>query len=34
MKNLKYGKGYEMYPSDGGKESYLPEKINRKKYLK
>lgn len=30
MKNLKYGKGYEMYD----KESYLPEKINKKKYLK
>ncbi len=30
MKNLKYGKGYEMYD----KESYLPEKINKKKYLR
>ncbi len=30
MKNLKYGKGYEMY--DG--ESYLPDKLKNKKYLK
>ena len=30
MKNLKYGKGYEMYD----KESYLPDRINKKKYLK
>lgn len=30
MKNLKYGKGYEMYD----KESYLPEKLKNKKYLK
>jgi putative ATPase len=29
MKNLKYGEGYEMY--DG--ESYLPEKLKKKKYL-
>ena len=30
MKNLKYGKGYDMYD----KESYLPEKLKGKKYLK
>lgn len=30
MKNLKYGKGYEMYD----KESYLPDKLKKKKYLK
>lgn len=30
MKELKYGKGYEMYD----KESYLPEKLKKKKYLK
>ncbi|MEK7093167.1 MAG: replication-associated recombination protein A, partial [Patescibacteria group bacterium] len=29
MKDLKYGKGYEMYD----KESYLPEKLKKKKYL-
>jgi len=27
---LKYGKGYEQYD----KESYLPEKLKKKKYLK
>ncbi len=30
MKNLKYGKGYEMYDT----ESYMPEKLKKKKYLK
>ncbi len=30
MKGLKYGKDYEMYD----KESYLPEKLRKKKYLK
>ncbi|MEK7134084.1 MAG: replication-associated recombination protein A [Patescibacteria group bacterium] len=30
MKDLKYGKGYEMYDA----ESYLPEKLKKKKYLK
>ena len=30
MKELGYHKGYEMY----GKESYLPEKLKKKKYLK
>lgn len=30
MKHLKYGKGYEMYDT----ESYLPEKLKKKKYLK
>ncbi len=30
MKELKYGKGYDMYD----KESYLPEKLQKKKYLK
>lgn len=30
MKNLKYGKGYDMYDD----ESYLPEKLKNKKYLK
>lgn len=29
MKNLKYGEGYEKYD----KESYLPEKLKKKKYL-
>lgn len=31
MKNLGYGKGYEMYPEG---TSYLPEKLKGKKYLK
>lgn len=30
MKDLKYGKGYEAYDT----ESYLPEKLQKKKYLK
>lgn len=30
MKELKYGKGYEQYD----KESYLPDKLKKKKYLK
>ena len=30
MKNLEYGKGYQKYD----KESYLPEKLKGKKYLK
>ena len=30
MKELKYGKGYEQYD----KESYLPEELKKKKYLK
>jgi len=30
MKDLKYGKGYEQYD----KESYLPDKLKKKKYLK
>jgi len=38
MKDLKYGKGYEMYPSTklgtGDKDSYLPDKLKKKKYLK
>jgi putative ATPase len=36
MKNLDYGKGYEMYPKDPGskEDSYLPEKIKGKRYLK
>lgn len=41
MKDLKYGKGYEMYPEKshgdhgaGDEESYLPEKLKKKKYLK
>ena len=38
MKNLGYGKGYEKYPSTklgtGDQESYLPEKLKKKKYLK
>ena len=36
MKDLKYGKGYEMYPATppAGGESYLPEKLKKKKYLK
>lgn len=32
MKALKYGKGYEMYPSKG--TSLLPDKLKGKKYLK
>lgn len=32
MKELSYGKGYEMYP--GGKKSYLPEQLNKKTYFK
>ena len=31
MKDLGYGKGYEMYPED---QDYLPEKLKGKKYLK
>ena len=31
MKDLEYGKGYEMYSDT---ESYLPEKLKKKKYLK
>lgn len=31
MKELSYGKGYEMYP--GGKTSYLPVELNSKKYF-
>ena len=38
MKGLDYGKGYEMYPSNklgtSDTESFLPEKIKKKKYLK
>jgi hypothetical protein len=30
MKDLKYGKGYEMYDA----ESYLPEKLKKKRYLR
>ena len=30
MKDLNYGEGYELY----AKESYLPEKLKNKKYLK
>lgn len=32
MKELGYGKGYEMYPDS--KESLLPKKLSRKRYLK
>lgn len=32
MKDLGYGKGYEMYPDP--KESFLPEKLKGKRYLK
>ena len=32
MKNIGYGKGYEMYPDKG--KSYLPDKLKSKKYLK
>ena len=38
MKNLKYGAGYEKYPSiklgTGEAESYLPDVLKKKKYLK
>ncbi|OHB18849.1 MAG: AAA family ATPase [Parcubacteria group bacterium RIFCSPHIGHO2_01_FULL_56_18] len=38
MKNLKYGEGYEKYPSTkfgtGDKEGYLPEKLKKKRYLR
>ena len=30
MKNLGYGKGYELYPED----DLMPEKLKGKKYLK
>lgn len=30
MKNINYGKGYEKY----SKESFLPDEIKNKKYLK
>ena len=37
MKELKYGEGYEMYPSTklgtGDQGSYLPDKLKKKKYL-
>ena len=37
MKNLGYGKGYKMYPSTksgaDAQESYLPDKLKKKKYL-
>lgn len=37
MKEQEYGKGYEMYPSTGlgtgTNESYLPEKLKKKKYF-
>ena len=32
MKEMGYGKGYEKYPGAG--ESYLPEKLKGKKYLR
>jgi len=31
MKELSYGKGYEMYP--GEKKSYLPKQLDKKKYF-
>jgi len=31
MKELQYGKGYEMYPEK--EKSLLPEKLKRKKYF-
>lgn len=36
MKDLNYGKGYEIYPKNPGsmEESYLPEKLKGKRYLK
>jgi putative ATPase len=36
MKNLDYGKDYEMYPKKPGskEDSYLPEKLKGKRYLK
>jgi putative ATPase len=36
MKSLDYHKGYVMYPKDPGskEDSYLPEKLKGKKYLK
>jgi len=34
MKELGYGKDYEKYPDLGKGESYLPEKIKGKKYLR
>ncbi|MBI5456517.1 replication-associated recombination protein A [Candidatus Kaiserbacteria bacterium] len=35
MKELGYHKGYKMYPDrENGKDSYLPEKLKGKKYLK
>jgi len=35
MKELNYGKGYEKYPEKpGGDDSYLPDKLKGKKYLK
>jgi putative ATPase len=36
MKDLNYGKGYELYPKDPGskEDSYLPEKLKGKRYLK
>jgi putative ATPase len=32
MKNLDYGKDYDMYPED--KTKFLPEKLQKKKYFK
>ncbi|MFZ5376212.1 MAG: replication-associated recombination protein A [Patescibacteria group bacterium] len=35
MKDLSYGKGYEMYPREDGKtNSYLPDELKKKRYLK
>lgn len=36
MKDLKYGKGYDMYPKNPGEgdDSFLPDKLKAKKYLK
>jgi putative ATPase len=33
MKELGYGKDYEMYPDQASKANYLPEKLQKKKYL-
>ena len=34
MKEIGYGKGYEMYPKAESEESYLPEKLKKRKYLR
>lgn len=34
MKEMGYGEGYEMYPDEKSKKSFLPDKLKNKKYFK